>query len=188
MAKVKLAPAVEAIHGHVGNMLFRRCNGQEVVGKVPDRTNVVPTADQLAQQEKFKLAAFYGKTVLADTAKKALYTTAAEERGIQAFALAVADFLNPPTVDQVDLSKYTGKVGDTITVRASDELEISGITVGVRDEGGTLLESGAAIKGTGGMTWTYTATTALGVGASVVIEVHATDLPGNVTTRVQPKT
>src|SRR5690242_11135828 len=129
MAKVKLAPALEAIHGHVGNMLFRTFRGREVVGKVPDRTNVVPTANQIAQQQKFKMAAVYGRTVMADAQKKAIYTDVAETRSVPAFALMVADFLNPPVVDQIDLSGYAGKIGDKILVRASDELEVSGVTV-----------------------------------------------------------
>jgi hypothetical protein len=65
MARVKLNPALEAIHGHVGDLVFKRFGGHEIVGRMPDRTGIVPSADQLAQQDKFRLAALYGKAVLA---------------------------------------------------------------------------------------------------------------------------
>ena len=106
MAKVKLSPALEAIHGHVGEMVFKRFAGHEIVGKMPDRTGIVPSANQLAQQDKFRLAALYGKAVLADPETKQVYQDAAARKGIPAFALTVADFLNAPAVDEIDLSAY----------------------------------------------------------------------------------
>jgi hypothetical protein len=45
MARVVLNPVLEAIHGKVGDLVFRRINSHEFVGKVPDRTGVVPTAN-----------------------------------------------------------------------------------------------------------------------------------------------
>ena len=36
MAKVKLNPALEAIHGHIGDFVFKRLQGSEFVGKMPD--------------------------------------------------------------------------------------------------------------------------------------------------------
>jgi hypothetical protein len=183
MAKVKLAPAVEAIHGHVGAMLFKRWENEEIVGKMPDRTGVVPTANQLAQQEKFRLAAIYGKAAIADPETKQLYTDVAKGRGVPVFALMVADFLNASAVDQVDLSAYTGKADEPIRARVSDDLQVTAVSVAIRSQSGDILEQGAAVKGADGLTWTYTTTTALAEGQAVAIEVTATDKPGNVATK-----
>jgi hypothetical protein len=131
---------------------------------LPDRTGVVPTANQLAQQEKFRLAALYGKAVMADAEKKAIYTDIGEKRGTPAFALMVADFLNAPAVDTINLAGYTGQIGSKIVVRASDDIQVAGVNVAIRDQDGVVLEQGAAVKDAGGATYTYTATTALQAG------------------------
>ena len=57
---------IDAIHGKVGDLVFKRWEDQEIVTKMPDRTGIVPTADQLDQMNKFRLAALYGKAVMAD--------------------------------------------------------------------------------------------------------------------------
>ncbi len=183
MAKVVLNPVLEAIHGKVGDLVFRRINSQEFVGKVPDRTGVVATANQLAQQEQFRLAVFYGKAVMADAEAKAVYEQAAARKGQPVFALTVGDFLNEPAVEEIDLSGYAGQIGDVIRVRASDDVEVSGVTVTIRDTGGAVLEQGAAVLAAG--RWSYTATTALAQGQSVSIEVSATDRPGHQATKTQ---
>ena len=57
-------------------MLFKRWETEEIVGKMPARTGIVPTANQLAQQGKFRLAALYGKTAMADADTKRIYADA----------------------------------------------------------------------------------------------------------------
>ena len=187
MAKVKLNPALEAIHGHVGDFVFKRFAGAEYVGKMPDRTGIVPSEDQLAQMDKFRLAALYGKAVLADPVAQAVYADAAARKGIPVFALTVGDFLNAPAVDEIDLADYTGKIGDVIGIRASDDVEIKGVTVAIREQGGDILEQGVAVWTPASATWKYTATTDLAQGQAVSIEVSATDRPGHKTSKVQQR-
>lgn len=187
MAKVVLAPAFEAIRGHIGNMVYKKWQEEEIVGKMPDFTGVVPTEDQVAQRDKFGLAVVYGKSVMVDPTTKAVYTGVSKTRGIPVFALTVADFLNPPVVDEIDLSAYTGKIGEKIKVRASDDVEVTGVSVAIRDQGGAVLEQGAAAITAGSGVWSYTTTTALAEGQAVSIEVSATDLPGHKTTRTQAR-
>ena len=187
MAKVKLNPALEAIRGHVGDFVFKRWGDQEIVGKMPDRTGIVPTANQLAQQDKFRLAALYGKAVLADPLTKQVYEEASARKGIPAFALTVGDFLNAPIVDEIDLSGYTGKIGDKIGARASDDVEVHGVSVTIREQGGAVIEEGDAVFSQATATWTYTATTALAQGQAVSIDVSATDRPGHKGTKSQQR-
>jgi hypothetical protein len=187
MAKVKLNPALEAIHGKVGDLVFKRWGGEEIVGKMPDRTGIKPTPDQLAQQDKFRLAALYGKAVMADADTRTVYEEAGARKGVPAFALSVGDFLNAPAVDEIDISAYAGKIGDVIRVRASDDVEVQGVTVTIRGQNGVVLEDGPAVWTPASASWTYTATAVLPQGSSASIEVSATDRPGHKGSRTQPK-
>lgn len=103
------------------------------------------------------------------------------------FALTVADFLNTPAVDEVDLSAYTGKSGEPVRIRASDDFEGAGVEVSLTDAGGTVLERGAAAKAGTDSLWMYTTTTNLPDEQPVSIEVTATNRPGHRTTKTQVK-
>jgi hypothetical protein len=96
-----------------------------------------------------------------------------------AFVLAVADFLHAPSVDEIDLTGYTGRPGGTIVVRASDDFEVVQVSLVIRAGDGTLVEQGPATLESGA--WRYTTTVAAPVGAPVVVEVTACDRPGNKT-------
>ena len=187
MAKVKLNPALEAIQGKVGDLIFKRWEGDEIVSKMPDRTGIVPTANQIVQMDKFRLAALYGKAVMADPDTRQVYDDASARRGIPAFALSVGDFLNSPAVDEIDLSTYTGKAAEIIRVRASDDIEVKGVTVTIRAQGGEVLEEGPAVWTPASASWTYTTTTALAQGQAVSIDVSATDRPGHKGTKTQAR-
>ena len=187
MAKVKLNPTLESIQGKIGDLVYRRFNDEEIVGRMPDRTGIVPTPNQVAQQQKFRLAALYGKAALADPQTRTVYEDAASRKGEPVFAVTVADFLNAPAVDEIDLAGYTGRSGEIIRVRASDDVEVKGVSVSVRDQQGNVLEQGAATWSTTSETWSYTTTTNLTQGQSVSIEVSATDRPGHKTTKTQAR-
>jgi hypothetical protein len=185
MAKVTLDPVLESIQGKIGDLIFKRWGDEDIVTKMPDRTGIVPTANQIAQMDKFRLAAIYGKAALADPQTRTVYEDASDRKGIPVFALTVGDFLNAPAVNEVDLSDYAGQIGDTIVIRASDDVEVSGVTVAIRHQDGSIIEQAAAVLAPGTGTWTYTATTALAQGQAVSIEVSATDRPGHKTTRTE---
>ncbi len=123
---------------------------------------------------------------MADPVTKALYDAKAEATGTPVFALTIADFFHAPEVDGIDLSAYTGQVGENIAIRAHDDFAMKGVAVAIRTNTGQVLEQGAAVPGTDSP-WRYTATTALPVGQNVSIEVTATDLPGHQGTKTQPK-
>ena len=114
------------------------------------------------------------------------YEAAAKAKGTPAFALAVGDFLNAPAVDEIDLSAYTGQAGEKIAIRAHDDFALAGVTVVIHKADGTALEQGLALAGNDSV-WSYTTTTALPAGQSVLIEVTANDRPGHKTTKTQRK-
>ena len=118
-------------------------------------------------------------------AAKAVYENAAHARGKPVFALMVGDFLNAPVIEEIDLSAYTGRVDEPISIRASDDFEVADVKVAIRDTGGTALEQGTASPLNG--TWRYTSKSALPAGQPVVIEVTASDRPGNKTVKTQER-
>ncbi len=185
MAKVTLSSSLMDAHGKMGNVVFRKHGNEHIMAHTPIVGDHVPTPGQAAQRQRFKLATIYGSAVLADPARKAVYADKAKQKGLTVFALCIADFLHAPAIDNIDLSAYTGKTGETIAIQASDEVEVTGVAVRILDTGGTVLEQGPA-QANGG-NWTYTATTELPVGQPVTIEVTASDLPGHTTTKAQTK-
>lgn len=183
MAKVKLNPVLESIRGKVGDLVFRRYNDEMVVSKMPDRSGVVPTPGQVAQQDQFRLAVLYGKAVLADEDLRIIYDDVAARKGEPMFALTVGDFLNAPAIHEIDMSSFSGAIGDVINIRATDDIEVQGVSVAIRDQEGEVLEEGPAVWTPASATWQYTATTALAQGQSVSIDVSATDRPGHKTNK-----
>jgi hypothetical protein len=183
MAKVALNPVMEKIQGKIGDLVFKRYNDEVVVSPKPDLSGHEPTPAQAAHRERFRLAVLYGKTVIADPEKRALYEHTAKEKGIPLFAMTVGDFLHAPAVDEIDLSGYTGRAGERIRIRASDDFEVTGVEVGITDANGAALERGPAMAANG--TWEYLTTTAVPVGQRISIEVTATDRPGHRGTRTQ---
>ena len=188
MAKVKLNPILEQISGKVGDLVFRRYGDETVIAQKPDMSGVEASPAQLAVRARFREAALYGKMVMADPQTKALYTEAAKAKGKPAFSLTVADFFNAPSVDEVDLSAYSGAVGDEIIIMASDDFDVMSVEVVLSDGEGNPLESGAAVETPPDSgRWVYSATTAVATGTTVRIAVSASDLPGSVDTTEEEK-
>ena len=188
MAKVKLNPILEQVRGQIGDLVFRRYEDQVVISRKPDFEDQTATAAQVAQRERFREAALYGKMVMADPETKALYVEAAKAKGQPVFSLTVADFFNAPSVDEVDLSGYAGGVGDTILIRARDDFDVTGVNVSLTDGDGAAIESGAGLETAAGSgQWVYTATTAVATGTTVRIAVTASDRPGGVGTATEEK-
>ena len=186
MADVIVNPVLKKIHGKIGGLVFKKYGDETIIAQAPGPRTTPPTPKQKAQQERFKLAAVYGHTALADPATGALYRARAKAKGQPVFSVAVADFFRLPAVEEINLSTYTGKTGEAIKIRASDDFQVAGVGVRILDAAGATLEQGAATV-TGDGAWTYTATTNLPDGQQVVIEVTATDRPGHKTTKVQAK-
>ena len=186
MAKVKLNPILERVQGAVGDLVFKRFGDEVVISRKPDLSGVEPSEAQLAHQRRFKEAVLYGKMVMADPEAKALYDDAAKAKGNPVFSLTVADFFNEPAVDEVDLSGYGGVTGDEIVIRASDDFEVAGVEVSIKDVNGVAIESGEAGAMNG--RWYYLTTADVPPGTLVRIAVTAKDRPGGVGEAVEEKT
>ena len=177
MTKVYLQPGLRGLSGGMGDWVYQFRKGKTFLGMKPIN-NSEPSEAQVAQRERFRLAAEYGKFVMSDDATRSLYEQAAAESDVPVFALCVADFLKPPSIDSIDPRDYTGKVGDPIKIVASDDFGVMRVDVMLTDDdAGTIIESGQAVE-TGSGHWTYTATTPVSTGITVQFQATATDRPG----------
>jgi hypothetical protein len=174
----------------VGDLVFKRRGDEVVISRKADRSGYEPTAAQLAQQERFRMATLYGKMVMADPDERALYEeAAAAEAGASAYNLMVADFLRAPSVEAVDVSGYGGETGDEIVVQVSDDFDVASVQVALEDDAGAALEGGEATEDPPESgRWVYTATTAVATGTTVRIAVTALDRPGGAATAEEETT
>ncbi|GEM_PF-2874301 len=92
-------------------------------------------------QEHFRQAVLYAKSAK-DTPE---YKDVADARGQSTFNVAVADFLHPPEIQQIDLSAYKGAPGESITTTAVDDIKVKTVGILIVNDDGTLVEKGAAI-------------------------------------------
>jgi hypothetical protein len=189
MTKARLHPALLEFRGAMGDMLFRKQNGKVFVSIKPGEQTGEPTAAQAAHRERFSEAVAYGKTVMADPDLRALYEQAAKEKGTPVFALTVADFLNAPSIKEVDLSAYKGQANDMIKIKATDDFGVAKVHVALTQvNGGTPIESGYAVETAAGSgQWIYTATLSVSAGSNVDFTVVATDRPGGTAIDTQSK-
>jgi len=188
MARVKTNPIIEQVRGAVGELVFRRYGDDVIVSRKADPSEKEPTEAQAAQREQFRQATLYGKMVMADPATKAIYDVAAKAKGIPVFSLTIADFFNAPSVDQVDMSGYGGRVGDEIVVGARDDFEVVGVTVEIANANGQVIETGAASETpVKSGRWVYAAKQAAPTGTQVRVSVTPVDRPGHTTTQTVTK-
>jgi hypothetical protein len=187
MAKVKLNPIVEQVRGQVGQLVFRQSYGQQVVGRKADQSDHESTPGQLEARERFRQAAVYGRVAMADPATRQLYEDAAVKKGKPVFSMVMADFLNAPSIDEIDVSEYNGTPGSAIFIRSQDDFMIDAVAVTIADVNGAQLEAGPAALEPNGR-WVYHASGTVPAGTNVRISVTVTDRPGSATVRDTNKT
>jgi hypothetical protein len=180
MAKSKNNVVTRGLSGKIGNMLvFRQMGGETIVSTMPQQSSVV-TEKQLAHRKRFQQAVLYGTTAIESPETKELYETAAAKEKRKPFNVAVADFFHAPDIDSIDISEYSGKVGDRIRIIATDDFAVKSVTVRISNADGSLVEEGEATQSVGTL-WIYTATQNNENLDGDKIVVIASDLPGNLT-------
>lgn len=184
MAESKNNIITHGLSGKVGDILvFSQRNGKTIVSKTPQKKAI--TSDKVKEQMgKFQQATIYAKAALQDASLKDQYAQqAARKKGVTAYNVAVADMLQAPKIEQIDLSGYTGQIGDTIRVRAYDDFKVASVTVHIYNADGSLVEEGNAVEN--GLDWVYTATQMNADLSGDKIVVRATDIPNNLTESIK---
>jgi hypothetical protein len=180
MAKVGDNIVTTGLRGKLGNLIvFRNRGGKTIVAKAPGERNTEWSEAQKKHRLKFQEAVLYAKHAMAVPATKEAYQASAEEDET-AYNVAVADFLNAPHINEIDVSHYTGQPGSYIQVRAVDDFEVKEVTVSIQDSDGTVVENGAAVLQEGSSWWRYVATAANESLRGDKIIIRVSDVPGNL--------
>lgn len=185
MARVGKNIVTQGLSGMIGGtIVFRQRGDQTIVSQAPEKKERPATESETQRRSRFGMAILYGKGAVKDPTIKAAYEEQAEENQ-SAFNVAVADFMNAPEIDEVDVTAYTGAVGSKIRVRATDDFQVSRVYVKIENPDGSIAEEGEAVADPNGLDWIFTAkkkNESLD-GDKITIEVN--DLPGNETLKTQ---
>jgi hypothetical protein len=181
MAKIELSINIASVSGNMGRWVFRRDSGDGLtIAKPPGKRTGPPSATQVEIENRFRTAAAFARDAVADPVLREVYRRAAVAgRRKSAYHAAVTDYFTPPVVHIIDVTDYHGAVGDKIKVLASDDADVRGVTVTLKNAAGAVLESGVATS-ENYQSWFYTATTVRPAGQPVTIEATAKDRPGNM--------
>ena len=184
MSKIKNNPLLKGASGMLGDVVvYREVGGNVIMANRPRKPEVL-TAHQEITRERFLRAVQYARTQLANEVTKAEYAAGITASKLSAYAVALTDYLKAPVVNAVDVSKYTGAVGELILIRASDDFRVVGVHVVVSDNAGTVIEQGEAVLQPDSFDdWRYTSTVANAALAGTKITVTASDKPGNATVK-----
>ena len=182
MAKVKNNIVTQGLSGSLGNQIvFRKDKaGRTIVAAKPTfPDNRTFNTGQLAQQEAFRQAINYARTAKSNE----IYINRAQGTPMNAYNVAVADWFGQPEVLELDISGWTGQIGQTIRVKAQDDTKVVSVRVMIRENNATAiaLEQGEAVQSeTDGLLWTYTTTTVVPMTPGTRLDAFAQDLPGNI--------
>src|SRR6266545_6690894 len=124
MSDVELNETVNGYRGSIGRLVFRKYKGRTIVGRKVVSSKP-PTEGQLAQREQFSEAAAFARSVKAKPALLAFYEPIAKQRDLTVRSVAMGDYLKKPTIKPLDLSKYQGRIGDPIKIRATDDIGLA---------------------------------------------------------------
>lgn len=181
MAESKNNIVTHGLSGKVGDLLvFSQRNGKTIVSKAPKERTSELSDKQKAHKLRFQKAVLYAKGVLNDPLKKELYEAKADNSiGMSTYNVAVADLLNAPDIEEINLSGYAGNPGDIIKITVTDDFGVVAVNLKIENSDGTIVEQGAAINN--GAEWIYTATTLNPDLTGDKITVTASDAPANLT-------
>lgn len=185
MAESKNNIVTHGLSGKVGDLIVFRTRGSKTfVSSTPREHAGEPTEAQKHQQKRFQEATIYAKIALANPETKAAYKAAAEE-GESPYNVAVADFMHAPDIDEIDVSNYTGKIGDIIAVTVTDDFKVAEVSVTILNEEGAEVEHGLAQSALGGLQWVYTAKVDNSSPTGDKIIIRASDIPGHLSEKEQ---
>jgi hypothetical protein len=182
MAKQTGNVVTYGLSGKIGDLLvFRRRDGQTIVSKAPESSKKPLTAKQVEHQRKFRQAVLYAQAAVKDEGLAEIYEAVAAKKKRTPFTVAVADFFNAPEIEHIDLSKYTGNIGDTIRIEVADDVVVKSVELSIVNADGSVVEEGNAVSDASGHVWTYTATQENDNLEGDKITVSISDLPENST-------
>ena len=139
MAMLKPNPLIGLIEGTVGDLVFAQTkDGRVRVQHRPVR-RTPSTPGELKGQAFITAANQYVARVRREPVQYAIYQNAARIKGKRACDLARSDYLSPPIIHDIDVSRYTGAAGQAIGVQAIDDFEVVAALAATLPDHGTLI-------------------------------------------------
>jgi hypothetical protein len=182
MARSKFNVLTHGLSGLVGDMLvFRQKAGKTFVSGRPKPTTKPLKAVSLAIRDRFKRAATYAASVMANLSLKDEYQLTAKP-GQSAYNMAFSDYQKAPEIyEDINLAVYTGAIGEEIEISVMDDFRVVSVHIQIKAPAGTVLEEGEAVQSANGLDWVYTTTAENTTLPGSKIIFTASDLPGNKT-------
>lgn len=114
-----------------------------------------------------------------------VYINKAKRLGVTPYYIALADWFEAPQVLEINVDRWTGKIGQTICVKARDNVKVERVSMVIRDANENVLETGEAVQSEpGSLWWNYTTKKPVSITPFPIVEATAYDLPGNSNTFV----
>lgn len=186
MARVTGNSLLRGVSGKIGSLVIRQVGDQTIVSAAEGPGPRAPRSPkQQAQLDRMYRAQLYAKAQMLDPDAKARYATGIDARRTSAYTVAVADYLNAPTITRVDLSGYRGRPGDALQIWATDDFAVTAVHVRILSTpDGPEVESGPALLQPDA-SWRYLVQRPHAPGAPLTLHLKAHDLPRNVGQLVQ---
>jgi hypothetical protein len=109
-----------------------------------------------------------------------VYNKKAKRLSVTPYYIALADWFEAPKVLEINVDGWTGKIGQTIRVKARDNVMVAHVIVVIRDADENVLEMGEATQSEPGSPWwNYTTRRIVPLTPFPIVEATAYDLPGN---------
>jgi hypothetical protein len=180
MTKVRFKSPIGGFSGAMDGMVFAD-NGERTVAYIRKQRKGEKSEAEMARDQKWAEARGYAQSVMESNPELwEFYQQVGKERKTSPFALAVGDYLKPPSFRSLDLRYYHGQVGDPIQILAVDNLGLASVEVSIERQDGGSVEKGMAVElaaRTG--FWAFKATQPVDPGTGLFIEVVGVDHAGH---------
>lgn len=167
---------VQAAGGN-GFVIHQTGSGEHlIVSRALFDENVAYTETQDIHQAVLREAGTYASFANA----KEIYRRKARGTGATPYSLAFLDWLGAPRVLEINVDHWTGQPGQTIRVKARDNVLVAQVDLVIRDGQGRVLEMGEAVQeSVGSAWWRYTTQSHVPLCPFPSVQAIAGDLPGN---------
>jgi hypothetical protein len=129
------------------SVTVRKVRGKVVVKNRPKRRLGSPTPGSKLDEARarFLEATQYARQQISLAESKELYAKRVTHKKRSAFTVAMTDYLLAPKVHSIDTVDYHGAIGDTITVKATDDFMVTKVKVIITNATGAIIEEGEAL-------------------------------------------
>lgn len=147
MSETELHAPFLGYRGTIGKLVYKKYKGRTIVSHKPGR-RTKKNEEGAPQTKVFGTGITYAKKAMAKPAVRAFYQERAKALETPIFALAVGDYLNAPTIEELDFDEYMGQVGDIILITTHDDVGVVRLEVSLTAADGTPIEKGLAVEPT----------------------------------------